>query len=81
MEGNNNELRYTVVHHGLRGKSYLCCVETHCYGERILGYFDMARSTAMPLTHDQATMICNLLRSDMPAHDLKVDRLPWELPG
>lgn len=72
--------QYTVSFKTKQGVRYLCSIETHCYGERILGFFDVARSCAMPLTYDQAVQIRNMLRDTAPAHDLQVVRVPWYLP-
>lgn len=82
-----NEPQYTIAYESLQGITYLCGLETHCYGDRILGYFGLYRSCAMPLTQEQANVLLPLLKKELPPHDaakplvhLQIVPVPWARP-
>lgn len=78
---------YTLAHESAQGTRYLSTIASFCSGERFLGYFDLSRSCAMPLTYDQANQLQKHLKSTMPAHNIRVVFVPWnhaepkEVPG
>lgn len=82
-----NDPMFTIAYPSKRGTCYLCCIETHCYGDRILGYFDLARSTAMPMSQEQAKTVLAMLRESLPPKDLNLPHVslqivpvPWDQP-
>lgn len=78
-----NDLKYAIAYHTHHGDEYLCGLETACYGERVLPYFDRKRSSALPLTYDQAAALRDLIQKDCSATKFVVVVYPLrsEVPG
>lgn len=73
-------MKYTISYHNQSGTYYLSGLESHCFGERYLGYFDARRSSAFPLEYDQACKLCKMLQSDLRLIHLRVVSYPFPSP-
>jgi len=72
------DLKYTVCINSPQGSRFLCSLSSFCCGDRYLGYFDLNRSCAMPMSLDQAIMLRDYFRVYMRGYDYYVIPVPWE---
>lgn len=61
-------MKYTISYSSARGPLYLNCIETHCCGDRVVPYFDMLPSSAIPLDRDQADKLLQMIRDEFPKY-------------
>ena len=59
------ESKWTIVYHTVRGTQYLCGLEFFSYGDRILPFFSLLRSQAIPLSYDQAISLQKRLQRNV----------------
>lgn len=68
-----SDQKYAVVYSTHRGTNYLTGFETFCFGSRMLGYFSLSPSCALPLSYNRACQFRDMLHRDMPARLYHVD--------
>ena len=61
------EPMYTVAFNSAFGDQFLCALESHCCGTRFIGHFSVKRSSAMPMTYDQARKLRDHLQDGLRA--------------
>lgn len=59
---------YAIAYLSGRGVMYLNCVETCCYGDCVIGYFDLRPSCAMPLERYHADKLLAKIRDQVPKY-------------
>lgn len=70
---------YAICFESARGTMYLNCVETCLYGDRVIGYFDLRRSCAMPLERYHADKLLVKLQETSLSKSLQV--IPYPAPS
>lgn len=72
------DLQYTVCITSKQGDRFLCSVSSFCCGDRYLGYFDLQRGCAMPMSYDDAVWLRDHFRKYMGGYDYFVVPVPWD---
>ena len=72
------EPKYTVAYNSHFGDQFLCALESHCCGTRFIGHFCVKRSSAMPMSYDQAKKLRDLLQAEL--NKIRLQVVPYPAP-
>lgn len=66
----NNQKAIVLITHK-REEKYLSGLQCFCYGEKVIGQYELFPHMAMPLSADQAKAILPMLQDQFPPYSLR----------
>lgn len=75
-----NDKKAIVLITHKREEKYLSGLHCFCYGEKVIGQYELFPHMAMPLSDDQAKALLPMLQDDYPSYALRYNE-EFGIPG